>query len=84
MLQVALKLKKSLTQLASNESSMKAIKDDDWSLVKIVVSLLQPLKVATEEICGENYVVIRRLYPVFTAIKDHLNDCLKKKLYSIL
>ena len=52
MLQVALtlKLKRSLTQLASNESSMKAISVDDWTKVKIIVSLFQPFKVATEEL----------------------------------
>ena len=83
MLQVALKLKKSLTQLASNELAMKAINDVDWTKVKIVVALLHPFKVATEEICSENYFVISRLYSVFTAIKDYLNDCSEKALFYV-
>ena len=81
MLQVALKLRKSLTELASNEISMDSIEDDDWKNVGIVVELLEPFKLATEEICGDDYVLMSRLYPVFIGIKDHLIDCEKKKKY---
>ena len=83
MLQVALKLKNSLTQLSSNESSMRDIEEDEWNKVKLFISLLQPFKIATEEICGDNYVVVSKLYPVFTSIKNHLNDCSKKNQYSL-
>ena len=83
MLQVALKLKMSLTDLAANESSLQIISDDDWNKVKVVVSLLQPFKLATEEICGDNFVLVSSLYPVFISIKDHLNECGKKNTYSI-
>jgi len=83
MLQVALKLKNSLTQLSSNESSMRDIEEDEWNKVKLVISILQPFEIATEEICGDNYVVVSKLYPVFTSIKNHLNDCSKKNHYSL-
>ena len=62
---------------------MQIISDDDWNKVKVVVSLLQPFKLATEEICGDNFVLVSSLYPVFISIKDHLNECGKKNTYSI-
>ena len=83
MLQVALKLKKSLTGLASNEPSIDEISGDDRINVKIIVSLLQPFKHATEEICGDNFVVVSRLYAVLTEIREHLTESSKKSTYSL-
>ena len=57
---------------------MDEISDDDLNNIKIIVSLLQPFKHATEEICGDNYVV---LYAVFIEIKEHLTESSKKSTY---
>ena len=47
------------------------------------MSLLQPFKHATEEICGDNYVVVNRLYAVFNEIREHLTESSKKSAYSL-
>jgi hypothetical protein len=57
---------------------MRDTEEDEWNKVKLVILLLQPFKIFTEEIYGKNYVVVSKLYIVFTSIKNHLNDCSKK------
>ena len=49
--------KNSLTQLSTAEPSINNIEINDWKNVKIVVELLEPFKLATDEICGDDYVV---------------------------
>ena len=80
MLKVAIKLKKSLTQQAEKETFIE-ISDDDWKNVSLIIDILEPFKVATEEICGDKHVLMSQLYPVFITIKDHLNDCEKQNKY---
>ena len=49
--------------------------------MSLIIDILEPFKVATEEICGDKYGLMSQLYPVFITIKDHLNDCEKQKKY---
>ena len=51
---------------------MNNIENNDWKNVEIVIELLEPFKLATDEICGDDYVVMSSLYPVFIGIIEHL------------
>ena len=62
---------------------MKTIEDEDWNKVLAVVEILEPFKKATEEICGDNYVISSQLYCVFTILKDHLVEVDKKDKYNL-
>jgi hypothetical protein len=51
----------------------RAMKESDFDELKEIIGILKPLKSATDLLCGERYVSLSTLYPVFLAlVRYHL------------
>ncbi|XP_076281274.1 E3 SUMO-protein ligase ZBED1-like isoform X2 [Lasioglossum baleicum] len=68
MLQRLIILQKPLTMTLCEEHMAENLNNDEWNLAETIVTVLQPLKDATEIMCGERYPTLSQYLPMYIGL----------------
>lgn len=70
MFERLLHLKRPLTLILCDDNMPNNLSSEEWRFISIIVNILQPIKEATDFMCGETYPTLTDYIPIYLGLKN--------------